>query len=1007
MMPAEVSAKEIEMLSAPCPAVLRVATLRRYCPLSAVLLFLLSFASAGLAQQAVSHSALRKAVYTPQPGRRTALAPRTAGRDTLSSPAASSGTINDTDGGFTYSGPGWGYYSGRGVRDYQDDVHATSNSGDAASYTFTGTGISYITETNGDEGNVQIYLDGTLQSTVNCYSSGRLVQQTVWSSSGLSSGSHTLKLVNQGGGYMLLDAVQVSAAPATVTTAVNDTNGSIAYAGSWFYSQSRGLGDFQDDVHATSTNGDSASYTFTGTGISYITETCSDEGNVQVYLDGTLQATVNCNSANRQVQQAVWSTSGLSSGSHTLKIVKQDGSYMLLDALQVQASAASSPTQPTPYGGSPVTITSSGTTKVEAENYDLGGEGVAYHDVNNGGSTAYRSDNVGIDGISSASNGYGVGSTASGEWDGYTLSVASAGTYTLSAAVSSPSAGGTFHLEFGPVGQVGGAGVTKSGEFTVPNTGSYTTFQTVAVPGVSLPAGKLWMRLVLDSAYPCIFDYFTLSSASTGPAAPTGLTATAGNASVVLNWTAPSGSGLTYNVKRATVSGGPYSTVGGSSGTSDLDSGLTNGTAYYYVVTAVSSAGESGNSNEATATPAGPAADFTVAASPNNFGITPNGTASTVVTITPSSTFSGPVALAVSGLPTGMTASFSPVSPLTVAAGTATSDALTLTLAANAAGGSFTVTATSGSLSHSTQVTLTVAGSTTSFGTVTNLSFAGNTPVVQIQWPYDPNAGPLYASRNGTPLSTSLITTSTGSGSYRIATLNDNTGVQLGTSSQNATTYVYSLGQYDLVIKNSDGTTSTITGLKGTCAVVPMKALATDDQAVDSRLDPRYSTNTFINHNFGSTTYRGGLFAGFNNDPARVGHSLIKFALPSLPSGQYPWRVGSVVAYATRDFTAGTTTSATNIACQRISDNWTGPTATWSLAPAMPSATNGVPVIYNSWTCWLLNSDIYAALIAKNGVLSVGLESVNENSSSWSYFAKIEYDPALVPFVMYAYGAPN
>ncbi|MBI3722002.1 MAG: fibronectin type III domain-containing protein, partial [Fimbriimonas ginsengisoli] len=87
------------------------------------------------------------------------------------------------------------------------------------------------------------------------------------------------------------------------------------------------------------------------------------------------------------------------------------------------------------------------------------------------------------------------------------------------------------------------------------------------------------------------------------PPAPTGLKATAGNAQVALSWTASSGA-TSYNVKRATVSGGPYTTVGSPTTTSFTNTGLTNGTTYYFVVSAVNSAGESGNSNQASATPA-------------------------------------------------------------------------------------------------------------------------------------------------------------------------------------------------------------------------------------------------------------------------------------------------------------------------------------------------------------------------------------------------------------------
>jgi len=88
------------------------------------------------------------------------------------------------------------------------------------------------------------------------------------------------------------------------------------------------------------------------------------------------------------------------------------------------------------------------------------------------------------------------------------------------------------------------------------------------------------------------------------PAAPTGLTATPGNAQVTLSWNAVSGA-TAYNVLRGVSSGGPYNTVlaNGLTGTAFLDTFVTNNTTYYYVVRAVNGSGQSGNSNEALATP--------------------------------------------------------------------------------------------------------------------------------------------------------------------------------------------------------------------------------------------------------------------------------------------------------------------------------------------------------------------------------------------------------------------
>jgi hypothetical protein len=122
------------------------------------------------------------------------------------------------------------------------------------------------------------------------------------------------------------------------------------------------------------------------------------------------------------------------------------------------------------------------------------------------------------------------------------------------------------------------------------------------------------------------FDNVTMIAAGS-PLPPTGLTAASGNASVTLNWNASVGT-IGYNVKRATVGGGPYTIIATNlTGTNYIDSTVTNGTTYFYVVSAINAAGESGDSNEVSATPGVASAKLTgtiigTAGSFNNLGNT-------------------------------------------------------------------------------------------------------------------------------------------------------------------------------------------------------------------------------------------------------------------------------------------------------------------------------------------------------------------------------------------------
>lgn len=126
-----------------------------------------------------------------------------------------------------------------------------------------------------------------------------------------------------------------------------------------------------------------------------------------------------------------------------------------------------------------------------------------------------------------------------------------------------------------------------------------STTPTASLAGKTATGGRLNLSNVITPPGP-----------PTIPPAPTGLSATPGDSRVSLAWTASSGA-TSYNVKRSETTGGSYTTItspGAVTTTSYIDTTAANDTPYFYVVSAVNSAGESDNSTEVSATPQSPPA---------------------------------------------------------------------------------------------------------------------------------------------------------------------------------------------------------------------------------------------------------------------------------------------------------------------------------------------------------------------------------------------------------------
>lgn len=161
-------------------------------------------------------------------------------------------------------------------------------------------------------------------------------------------------------------------------------------------------------------------------------------------------------------------------------------------------------------------------------------------------------------------------------------------------------------------GFLGATSLRSALHVTSPGAGRWVTDGTLSVISATevqytMPKDGGTGRLYIGTHHggtgvsPGIFTV-TGTAAATLPSVPTGFTATAGNASVVLAWASSSGA-TSYQVKRGTTSGGPYTQVAAPSSAAYTDTGLTNGTTYFYVVAGVNAAGDSANSAQAGATP--------------------------------------------------------------------------------------------------------------------------------------------------------------------------------------------------------------------------------------------------------------------------------------------------------------------------------------------------------------------------------------------------------------------
>jgi uncharacterized delta-60 repeat protein len=162
----------------------------------------------------------------------------------------------------------------------------------------------------------------------------------------------------------------------------------------------------------------------------------------------------------------------LAGGTHLLRLAFDTagdlgyvGNFDRIDFRPGAPPATQQPFGPTPYRDG---------ERVESENFDRGGEGVAYHDVepaNLGGANYRPGEGVDVQPTTDAGGGYNVGFLKGGEWLEYTMDFVQSGPQVLNVRAASKGAGGTFRV------LINGYSL---GNFVMPDTGGWQTFTTLS-----------------------------------------------------------------------------------------------------------------------------------------------------------------------------------------------------------------------------------------------------------------------------------------------------------------------------------------------------------------------------------------------------------------------------------------------------------------------------------------------------------------------------------------------
>jgi Big-like domain-containing protein len=264
------------------------------------------------------------AVARDDAGNRATSAPVTVKVANSAPPPAGIKRYEETDPSVSYSQVGWDWYESNWIGWSGGGAVASSLPGAQASFTFTGTSVTWIGYRFTAGGIARVSLDGVFVANVDLYARSAEVHVAVFHVNGLSNATHTLtievtgqKNLDSSSILVVVDAFDV---PAPVVSHLQDTDSAMTYTPGWNLDTDSRMAWSGASAVVSATAGARATLPFNGTSISWNGLASPETGIAHVFLDGAFAGEVDTYSPTYKMQGTVFTSPPLADGNHTLTI---------------------------------------------------------------------------------------------------------------------------------------------------------------------------------------------------------------------------------------------------------------------------------------------------------------------------------------------------------------------------------------------------------------------------------------------------------------------------------------------------------------------------------------------------------------------------------------------------------------------------------------------------------------------------------------------------------------